>query len=209
MLSPRSHGSPAAGAGATAREGKGAGRVDGHHSDGRLMGAIAASQPIDQGALARAGRAGDADAHRGAAIGEAAGKNPPCRGRVILHQRNRPRQRAYISLEQTPDQLHHVAAVALHPSRSYDSQIEIADGSGPRFSAAPTALISSWGLIPALPGWAYVWRPALRASHPSLFSISFSTCHRQASCSTARRDRRDDKRKGGDSMRDRIVAEGR
>jgi hypothetical protein len=35
-----------------------------------------------------------------------------------------------------------------------------------RFSAAPTALGSSPDLFPALPGWADVWRSALRALHP-------------------------------------------
>ena len=102
--------------------GKGAGGVDGNHSDGRLLRAIPVSQPIDQGALTGAGRAGDADAHCGAAVGEAAGKNLPRRRRVILHQRNRPGQRAYISLAHAPDQLRHFTAVAVHPSRSYDSQ---------------------------------------------------------------------------------------
>ncbi len=100
--------------------GVGAGGVDGNHSDGRLLRAVSASEPIDQRALTGAGRAGDADAHRGAAIGKAAGKNLPRGWRVIFHQRNCPRQRAYVSLAHAPDQLHDVTAVDLHPSRSYD-----------------------------------------------------------------------------------------
>ncbi len=85
--------------------GVGAGGVDGNHSDGRLLRAIPASKPIDQRALTGARRAGHADAHRGAAIGKAAGKNLP-RGRcVIFHQRNGPRQRAYVSLAHARNQL--------------------------------------------------------------------------------------------------------
>jgi hypothetical protein len=102
-------------------------------------------------------------------------------------------------------------------------------GSGPRFSAAPTALPrqagagrSFWGSVPSpppdflwnlvalanfmrlslkkaayvasssaawqeirVPGWAEVWRPALRASHHrrSWSVISLSTCFKQVGCS--------------------------
>jgi hypothetical protein len=41
--------------------------------------------------------------------------------------------------------------------------------SGPRFSAAPTALRLSSGLIPSPSGLGCVWRSALRASHPWRF----------------------------------------
>ncbi len=72
-----------------------------------------------------------------------------------------------------------------------------------RFSTAPTALGSSSGIdFPALPGWADVWRSALRALHlgqslPCHFSLLAAD---KSPAPTAGRGRRDDKGKSDASI---------
>ena len=70
-------------------------------------------------------------------------------------------------------------------------------GAGPRFSAAPTALRSSSGLVPSPTGLGS--SVGDRPSGPRIYCdfctvISFSACHRQVACSHGRRD---DKKKAG------------
>jgi hypothetical protein len=103
---------------------EGAGGIDGDDTHGHLLGTISAREPVDQRALTGAGGAGDANAHCGAGVRKAAGKNLPGRRRVIFHQRNGPCQGAHVPLAKARDQIPNFcpshAGVVLHPFRSYD-----------------------------------------------------------------------------------------
>jgi hypothetical protein len=73
--------------------------------------------------------------------------------------------------------------------------------SGPRFSAAPTALPSSSGLSPALPGWADVLAsgpPGLASVAIFAVSILSQLAIGKPTAPTAHRGRRDDNGEGGD-----------
>ena len=81
--------------------GERAGRIDGDDADGPPGGADGVGQPIDERALARAGRTGDADQIGAAGVGKQIAQQRRARGRFVFDQRDRPGDGARIAREHT------------------------------------------------------------------------------------------------------------
>jgi hypothetical protein len=97
VLGVRLHAHAVAQDGAT---GVGTGRIDAQHAHGAAALADLRGQPIDERALARPGRPGDANQIRAAGLREQAGDERGRAGCFVLDQGNRARDRARIAGQQ-------------------------------------------------------------------------------------------------------------